>query len=429
MTQADPAIETSRQDGPPRRFPRLRRFAIAILSLLVLSALLFLSVSPSVDSRTRPNARDLEAARGAWQQLKAAQRTGAATRVRVDNRMIGGLSALASDATGFARFEGEVTHGVLSGKASLSLPAGLWVNASATVTGRHAGFPEYRLKVGRVPFPSVVSRWLAELGRALLRLKGATVPPLDEMVRQVSINQEDVLAELALPADSGVVNGLISAGGEGLDDPLVSDIYCRIAAAQRTDPVANLSELVRRTFAPAHADGSEHYSRAAFVAISFLVVRGRAEALAPQAAELKKDCPHPRSSILLQQREDLAKHWAFSAALTAVLGKETADSLGEWKELDDSLQTGSGFSFVDIAADRSGVRTALRALDPGTAESAASELGRVTEEDLLPRALLRVPEGLSEATFVDRFGSLDQENYRRAIATIDQQLASTADAD
>ena len=424
MTQAvGSAIDTSRQDGPPRHFRRLRRVGIAELALIALCALLFLSVSPSVDSRTRPNARDLEAARAAWHQLKAAQGAGTATRVRVDNRMISGLSALASDATGFARFEGEVTRGVLSGRASISLPAGLWINASATVSGRHRGFPEYRLKVGRVPFPPVVSRWIAELGRAILRLKGATVPPLDEMVRQISINREDVLAQLALPADSGVVNGLISAGGESLDSPLVSDIYCRIAAAQRTDPVANLSELVRRTFDPAHSDGSEEYSRAALVALSFVVVREKAEALASQAAELKKDCPHPFSPVLLQQREDLAKHWAFSAALTAVLGEETADSLGEWKELDDSLQNGTGFSFVDIAADRSGVRTALRALDPDTAESTATELSRATEDDLLPQTLLRAPEGLPEAAFVDRFGSLDQENYRRAIAAIDQALA------
>jgi hypothetical protein len=424
VTQAaDAATGVTGGRRPSARFRWTRRVAIAVLSLIVLCALLFVSVGPSVESRTRPNARDLEAARGAWHQLKAAQRTGAATLVRVDNGMITGLSALASDATGLARFEAQVKSGVLAGKASLSLPAGLWINASATATGRHDGFPAYRLKVGRVTFPETMSRWFADLGRTILRLRGASVPPLDEMVRQVSINRDDVLAMLALPADSGVVNELISVGGEGVDGPLVSDIYCRIAAEQRANPVRELPQVVRRAFDVDYADGTVDYNRAAFVALSFLVVGERAEALTPQAAELKKDCPHPPRRYVLRQREDLAKHWAFSAALTAVLGKETADSLGEWKELNDSLRNGSGFSFVDIAADRSGVRTALRALDPGTAESMVDELSRVTEEDLLPVALLQAPEGLSEATFVDRFGSLDQQNYRRAIAAIDQELA------
>lgn len=394
-----------------------------VLALLVLAALLFVSFSPAVEAGPRPTARDIEAARGVWHQLKAAQASGEATRVRADNRAISGLSALASDATGMARFEAQVRQGVLSGRTSISLPAGLWINASATVTGRHTGFPAYSLKVGRVTFPPMASRWIAGLGRLLLRLNGATIPPLDDVVRQVVVNRQDVLAELALPASTGVVDGLIAAGGEGLDEPMVSDIYCRIAAAQRTDPVTDLSQLVGRTFDVAHAEETAEYSRAAFVALSFLVAGEKAEALAPLAAELKKDCPHPRRPILLHQREDLAKHWAFSAALTSVLGEETAASLGEWKELDDSLPNGSGFSFVDLAADRSGMRTALRATDPGTATDTIGALGRATDEDLLPASLLQAPQGLSEASFVDRFGSLDRERYRQAVAAIDQTLA------
>ena len=142
-----------------------------------------------------------------------------------------------------------------------------------------------------------------------------------------------------------------------------------------------------------------------------------------RAAELSKDCPRPSERFLLHGREDLAKHWAFSAALASVLGEDTAANLGEWKELDDSLPDGSGFSFVDIAADRAGLRTALRAIDPATASETRGGLGRATDEGLLPTALLRAPEVLSDTSFVDRFGSLDRETYRRAIATIDRMLA------
>ena len=366
---------------PPSPWPRrIRRIAIVFLSLLAVAALLFVSFSPAVEAGPRPTARDIEAARGVWRQLKAAQGAGATARVHADNRAIRGLTALASDATGIARFEAEVSQGVLSGRTSISLPAGLWVNASATVTGQHTGFPAYRLKVGRVAFPPTASRWIADLGRWVLRLNGASIPPLDEMVRHVSINRQDMLAELALPASTGAVDGLLSAAGKSLDEPLVSDIYCRIAAAQRTDPVTDLSQLVRRTFDDAHAEKTGDYSRAAFVALSFLVVGEMAEALAPEAAEMKKDCPHPRRPFVLHRREDLAKHWAFSAALTSVLGEETAASLGEWKELDDSLANGSGFSFVDIAADRAGMRTALQATDPGSAPDTIGALGRATDQ-------------------------------------------------
>jgi len=402
---------------------RLRRAAIALVSLIGVLAILFVSLGPTVESSVRPTAGDLATAREVWQQLKVDRGTGKPTRVRIDNRAISGLAVLAGDATGLARFEGEVTGGVLSGKASLALPAGLWINASATVSGVHTGFPAYRLKVGRVPFPLVAGRWIAHLGRWMLRLRGADIPPLDEIVRRVSIDRQHVLAELALPKQGGLLRGVLAARGTNLNDSLVSEIYCRLAAEQRATPVANLSQLVRRTFDPAQAAATEEYSRAAFVALSFLVVGERIERVAPRAAELAKDCPRPNQPFALQQREDLAMHWAFSAGLTAVLGGETASSLGEWKELDDSLPNGSGFSFVDLAADRSGMQAALRALDRATVANAVSELGRVTEDDLLPPALLQAPEGLSEASFADSFSSLDRERYREAVASIDQALA------
>jgi hypothetical protein len=405
-----------------------RRIAIALGVLIVGFAALFVSLGPAVEVPHRPTPGNIAAARDVWRQLKAAQGTTGQTSVQVDNEAILGIAALASDATGYARFEAGIARGELSGQASIALPAGLWINASVRAAGEHAGFPAYRLKIGRLLLPQVASRWAAELGRLVLRMKGAKVPPLDEMVRHVEIGPQQLVADLVLPLDSGVVNGIVSAGGRPLDQPLVSDIYCRIAAAQRRKPVSTLAELVRQTFASPHVDEGEDFSRAAFVALSFLVVGDRADALAPQAAALAKDCPRPRRGFVLQQREDLAMHWAFSAGLTAVLGEETAASLGEWKELHDSLANGTGFSFVDLAADRSGMQTALRVLDPGSAAEATLELGRATDEYLLPEALLERPEGLSDSSFMNRFGALDRERYKQAVASIDRTLAGQRSA-
>lgn len=404
-------------------FRRLRNAGLVLAALAALFAALFVSVSPSVREGARPTARDIAAAREAWHQVRDSRGSGEVVRVRLDNRMIRGLSTLASDATGRARFEGSLAGGVLSGKASIALPAGLWINVSGTVAGRHEGFPEFRLTVGRVTFPLAAGRWMAGLGRQMLRLGGATVPPLDEMVRQFSVDETHVIADVALPASSGMMERLVSANGEALNQPLVSDIYCEIAAGQRNQPVSDLSRMVRRTFDRSLARQTEERTRAAFVALAFLVVGDQAEPLAARAAELAEKCPHPFRQLTLHQREDLAKHWTFSAAIAAVLGEETSTSVGEWKELDDSLPDGSGFSFVDIAADRAGLRTALRALDPATAEQTLGELARATDEDLMPRSLLRGPEGLSEASFVNSFGSLDRERYRQAIAAIDRELA------
>jgi hypothetical protein len=124
----------------------------------------------------------------------------------------------------------------------------------------------------------------------------------------------------------------------------------------------------------------------------------------------------------LRGRTDLAKHWGLSAALAATLGERVAANLGEWKELHDSLPEGSGFSFVDLAADRSGLHVARKALDARSAGSTARFLTSVTEEALLPSVLVRAPEGLSGEEFERVFGSLDHGRYRAAIAWIDQRL-------
>lgn len=41
----------------------------------------------------------------------------------------------------------------------------------------------------------------------------------------------------------------------------------------------------------------------------------------------------------------------------------------------------------------------------------------------VPPALLEAPEGLSDVSFVDRFGGLDETAYREAVLKIDRMLA------
>jgi len=393
------------------------------MALVAALFLLFISFSPTVETPVRPTAADISAAREVWSRLRAPDAQEAATEVRVDNRMIRGISALASDATGIARFEGEVVDGELAGRASLSLPLGLWLNTSATVKGEHEGFPAFGLKVGRVPFPEFAGRWMAGLGRFLLGLVGVDIPPLDTIVSRIKVEDSHAIAKLTLPHKSGLMGSVIAAGGQGADAELVAGIRCRITGELRGQPPATLPQLVRIAFDPAHSQESPEYTRAAFVALAQLLVGGTAEALAPKAIELAKNCASLAGPVTLQGRDDLAKHWAFSAGLTAVLGEETAASLGEWKELDDSLANGSGFSFVDLAADRSGMHMALRALSPETAPGAVRDLRAASEDSLLPKELLHVPEGLAEASFVDRFGGLDRARYREAVVAIDRTLA------
>jgi hypothetical protein len=242
-------------------------------------------------------------------------------------------------------------------------------------------------------------------------------------VQSISIKRDHVSAKVNLPAKSGLVDQVVAASSHEIDHKQVEAILCGIAAAQRAEPIQTLSELVRRTFARRQGTNLQEHNRASFVALSLAVVGRRAEPLLPSGAELRRKCDFPAGALRLQGRADLAMHWTLSAGLTSVLGSQAAENLGEWKELDDSLPDGSGFSFVDLAADRAGVQTARLALEPGAAAETKAQLSQATEDDLLPRTLLRAPEGLSDVSFQERFGTLERKRYRDAITQIDRTLA------
>jgi hypothetical protein len=338
--------------------------------------------------------------------------------------MVSGLAALARDASDPNRVNARLSGGELVGEASIQLPFGLWLNASASTKGTYNSFPPVRIILGRVPLPEAAGRPIANLARFLLRIRGAEVPPLDDVVQSFSTERNILTAKLRLPAKSGLVDKMIAARSSQISGALVEEILCRLASAQRAKPVRTLSDLVQRTFAFSYEAKREHYNKAAFVALSLAVVGGQAEFLVRGGAELRQRCGFPQADLLLHGRADLAKHWTFSAALTSVLGPQAAGNLGEWKELKDGNPNGSGFSFVDLAADRAGVQTALMALAPVTARVTRDNLSQATDDYLLPKPLMGAPEALPSASFVNRFGSLDHKKYHEAIHHIDEVLAN-----
>ena len=401
----------------------LRRRVVAFVLILLPLALsfAFLSGAPSVRYQESATAEDVAAARDLIDQVEAAQ-DGSTVRLSLDARHLRAIAILAGEASGSRRVEAEVSSGVFTTRASLHVLGGVWINTAAKVTGTHTGFPTLRLQVGRVALPAVASRWSADLLRWVLLRKGVALPELDQFVRRFSVADNAITADLALSNRHDLIGAVVRAVGAPVNEPLVSQIYCRLARQQLETPATQLAPLVRQAFERAAGPDPTLYNRAAFVAVALYVVGEQAHSLVPAAVERSRGCPLPAQSVVLRGRADLAKHWAFSAALTAVLGEEASGSLGEWKELHDSLPQGSGFSFVDLAADRSGFHFARKALNAQSARPTALSLKTISDQELLPDVLLDGREGLREALFVTSYGGRDEKRYNDAIARIDKYL-------
>jgi uncharacterized protein YfiM (DUF2279 family) len=124
----------------------------------------------------------------------------------------------------------------------------------------------------------------------------------------------------------------------------------------------------------------------------------------------------------LHGRGDLAQHFGVSAAIAAAGGGVLADSIGVFKELDDS-RGGSGFSFPDLLADRAGVELSTAALGADARRiQQAMASDTLSETDFMP-PIDALPEGLMEMEFKQRYRDLDDARYGFVKNDIEQRLA------
>jgi len=102
-----------------------------------------------------------------------------------------------------------------------------------------------------------------------------------------------------------------------------------------------------------------------------------------------KPATEQQYSAFLYKRIDLAQHFIGSAALTASINKQVAQVVGEEKELSDAQQGGSGFSFIDLAADKAGMRFGEMATSsPENARNMQKAMSRIK----ITAILCRTPE-------------------------------------
>ena len=132
-----------------------------------------------------------------------------------------------------------------------------------------------------------------------------------------------------------------------------------------------------------------------------------------------------RHRIRLGDRADLSRHFWVSAALAAIADESRSRAVGLSKEVMDSTPGGSGFSFVDMAANCAGIRLAVAATRNSESAHAvqARILGGVAVADVLP-SLAGLPEKITGDQLWKDFGGLGGAETRRLLAEIDRRIAA-----
>ena len=174
-----------------------------------------------------------------------------------------------------------------------------------------------------------------------------------------------------------------------------------------------------------HRTGAVFANRAAILALGVILGEERVAWVArrPVNPESMKRAAKLRNRIRLRDRPDLSRHFWVSAGLAVLSDEERSMTVGITKELMDSTPGGSGFSFVDLTADRCG--TLFEAAATRSEASARALQARIREgarvADFCP-PIDDLPEGLTRDQFQNEYGGLGGKGTQRVVDEIRKRI-------
>jgi hypothetical protein len=128
--------------------------------------------------------------------------------------------------------------------------------------------------------------------------------------------------------------------------------------------------------------------------------------------------------VYIYKRTDMAKHFMALAAVTSSGSTHLAHLLGREKEMFDSRQ-GSGFSFIDLAADRAGMYFGKMATSsPENALKFQQAMANIQNYPAFMPEVRDLPENMNNETFKAQFGSIYSPAYQNLLKKIDIRISA-----
>lgn len=179
-------------------------------------------------------------------------------------------------------------------------------------------------------------------------------------------------------------------------------------------------EAQRRSQAqPAHLE-----NEAALLALAAYAGNYRFGRLIGNVQPVAGKVTRPTQRPVLAERTDLSQHFIYSLAIKLLSEQGVSAAIGEFKELMDRARGGSGYSFVDLAADKAGIAFAMTATNTATAGKLQELFANGNGESLFFPDISGLPEGISKPEFERRFSQVDSPAYLQVVQEIDRRLAT-----
>lgn len=442
--RASPERQPSGQAEPKRIRSRRLLWALLLLMPLALLLLLFCLVVereplivetavPTVDSAHR--ARDL--AQVVLGSLNSQRETASISASEDD---LNALMTLA--ARGAHRFSGrvKVTPGIMFVMVSVRLPSnplGRFLNLRVELLPDERALNIDRMRLGKLGIPRPLVLALLDLG---IGNRGGTA--LLESVQSMSLKGDMVTLNLRsvpqlkerltrLQVFLVKLNGISQGGSAAVDQALVNRYYLLLIDSGRhinaTPPpslAAYLGPLFRLARERSQTGDPVQENKAALLALAIYLGDPRFEKMAGlQFKPGLLGSSSFSSAVNLGGRQDLRLHFVISAGLKLLSDQGISTAIGEFKELLDAGRGGSGFSFIDLAADRAGIRFAEIAADlNGGSRHLQNLLAGDSREQLFFPVVADLPENMPKEEFELRFGGVNSAAYDSLVREIDRRI-------
>lgn len=356
-------------------------------------------------------------------------------------------SLMALGGRGVSRFSGKAsisTAGMILG-LSYRLPAPFpnsFVNLQMELPAGEKDLKKCRFLLGRLTIPG----WLAHsllvnsldlaLGKAQGRALMDSMDALEVSKGHIVIHLRDVtlLGERLknLKSRLSQIRETVQPVQASWDIQRVREYYRlltdRFSRKNGTSPVL-LADCLGELFTQAGRNSREsdpvRENQAAIMALAVYLGGANFEPLVGpvSSSDPGKAVDPPPPQVILAGRQDLALHFVYSAGLKLLTDQGITLAIGEIKEMLDAGAGGSGFSFVDLAADRAGARfAALAAESRPKARNLQILVSGSFQEQLFFPFVKDLPEGLTQAQFERDFGGVDGRGYVDMVSEIDGRI-------
>jgi hypothetical protein len=414
----------------------IKYFILCTASILLLLAVLLIDLSPSIDVSASEQVDQANRMNVLLEQVRTAVRERYVSHnITFSDDQVVSLAGFVQRALVNAQADVRFSSGIAVIDASyelgfLGLP--LYLNTELEVMSGEGVIID-SVKLGSIRLPGSwalgIAEYLAnEYTQSLVATKAI------ETVVRVQVSEQGAVVSVQ-PLDTLLREfKQIKTGSSDEDDRLLKikiahylrllDNIDSITAITNRSPSLSLylHALMIEAKALSNDSSATLENEAAILALSIFVGHRRFASLVGDLSFAIEKIPVTRNRPVLQSRQDLSLHFVFSAAIKLLSEQGISIAVGEFKELMDRGQGGSGYSFVDLAADLSGAHFAALAVNPQSAQQLQNIMLLEANENLFFPNTDALDEGLNSAEFNSKYQAVDSPAYLQAVEMISQRI-------